>query len=139
LYYNNRTYLWAIENTTFNETMIVAGTKRTRRAPRTEEMIVPISMPRIAASRTSPWIPAKLTITKDSEARRKVWMSFSATKYPTIIPNNAKTPNIKGLVLIWEKLVITPTATARTTPAKKAHAPIKFSRDFIGIFPLFLY
>jgi len=32
-----------------------------------------------------------------------------------------------------EKLVIIPTETARTTPAKNAQAPIKFSLDFIGI------
>ncbi len=57
-----------MEKTTFNATIIVAGTNNTNSAPNTEDIMLPISIPRMAASKTNPWIPAKLTITKDTEA-----------------------------------------------------------------------
>ncbi len=73
-------YLFAKEKTVFNATMIVAGINKKSKEPRIEATIFPIGSPLIAASKTRPCMPAKLTITKETEARRKVCTSFSATK-----------------------------------------------------------
>jgi len=129
-------YVLAIEKTTFNATTTVAGTKRTRRAPMTDETILPIATPLIAASRTRPCIPAKLTITNETEANKNVWELFSETKYPTTKPKIARTPNIHGLVLFPATI---PTITASTIPTRNAHAPIRFSLDLIGTFSPLTY
>lgn len=113
----------------------MAGTNKTNSAPRTEDTIRPILIPRIAESKRRPWIPAKLTITNETDAKRNVWDSFSSTKYPATIPNNAKMPKMNGFVFASANI---PTSVARIAPARKAHAPNKFSRDLIGILFLFL-
>lgn len=125
----------ASEKTVFNATIIVAGTNKTSNALKIADTIFPISMPRIAASRTRPWMPAKLTITKETEARRKVCASYSETKYPTIKPKTARIPKTKEFLCSAK----TPINTAMIIPIKKAHALIKFSLALIGILFICLF
>lgn len=47
-------YCFEIAKTVLIATTIVAGTNKNRRVPKIDEIIFPISIPRIAASRTRP-------------------------------------------------------------------------------------
>jgi hypothetical protein len=80
-----------------------------------------------------PSAPAKLTNTKDTAAIKKVLTSLALTlTNPTIIPITTNNPSMTVFKLASDAPKI-PTARAKTTPIKKAHAPNKFSLDFIAI------
>jgi hypothetical protein len=115
--------------------------KKINKVPKVEAAIFPIftpltdSIPITVALETRPWIPAKLTITRETEARRKVCTFFSATKKPRTNPTVANVERINGLAFSPAK---TPIATAKMIPMKNAQAPIRFSLALIGIIYLIL-
>jgi len=107
---------------------MVAGTSITRSAPSVEFTISPIVRNSIFAT---PCTPAKLTITNETAAIKKVLTFLGETfTNPTISPIITSTPNIIGC---REPKLRIPTASDSTTPIKKAHAPKRFSRERIAM------
>ena len=78
----------------------------------------------------NPCNPAKQTITKETEANKKVLTSFSATKKPTINPSMKSMLNTIASIPACTKI---PTMTDIIIPKVNAQALIRFSLALIAI------
>lgn len=112
---------------------MVAGTSNTNNAPKVEDTIFPISQFKNSMFLT-PALPAKLTITKDTEEVINLLISLGATPInPITKPTISSIPRKKGL-RFPNKALNTPPKTAKTIPIRKAHALTTFSRDLIAMY-----
>ena len=84
---------FAKEKTVFSATTTAAGMNMNIKEPSTlVASLLTFGIPKMAALRSPPCKPAKLTSTKETEAKRNVCTFFSATKYPATNPRTISNP-----------------------------------------------
>lgn len=114
-------------NTTFNATIIVAGTNITNNAAR---IAVKEERNGIFDTYIRADCPNPLTMTKEREAIKNVNESLSPTfKNPITIPRITRKAYGVLLYVISNTFCDIPIIMAKITPIRKAYAPKRFSRD----------